>query len=78
LFETLIAGHGDRFLVPPLYLFSPRKSGKELKYIEGAFDFNWTSPLGDNVDDLKQELANYNSIENAAVVTSELRLFILH
>jgi len=33
-------GHGDRFLVPPLYLFSPRKSGEELKYIQGAFDFN--------------------------------------
>src|SRR5690625_127239 len=53
-----------------IFLSSPHMSGKEQKYIEEAFDLNWIAPLGNNVDGLEQELANYNSIEDAAVVTS--------
>src|SRR5690625_2139746 len=53
-----------------MFLSSPHMSGKEQKYIQEAFDLNWIAPLGNNVDGLEQELANYNSIEDAAVVTS--------
>src|SRR5690625_918158 len=53
-----------------IFLSSPHMSGKEQKYIQEAFDLNWIAPLGNNVDGLEQELANYNSIEDAAVVTS--------
>src|SRR5699024_9102593 len=53
-----------------IFLSSPHMSGKEQKYIEEAFDLNWIAPLGNNVDGLEQELANYNSIEDAALVTS--------
>src|SRR5690625_7182494 len=53
-----------------IYLASPHMSGNEQKYIQEAFDLNWIAPLGNNVNGLEQELANYNSIEGAAVVTS--------
>src|SRR5690625_7500034 len=53
-----------------IFLSSPHMSGKEQKYIQEAFDLNWIAPLGNNVDGLEQELANYNSIKDAAVVTS--------
>lgn len=45
-------------------------SGKEQKYIQEAFDLNWIAPLGNNVDGLEKELANYNNINGAAVVIS--------
>lgn len=53
-----------------IFLSSPHMSGKEQKYIEEAFDLNWIAPLGNNVDGLEKELANYNNINGAAVVTS--------
>lgn len=45
-------------------------SGREQQYIEEAFELNWIAPLGNNVDGFENELANYNEINNVAVVTS--------
>ncbi|WP_404455389.1 aminotransferase class I/II-fold pyridoxal phosphate-dependent enzyme [Virgibacillus necropolis] len=53
-----------------LYLSSPHMSGNEQKYIQEAFDLNWIAPLGNNVDGLEKELATYNNIGGATVVTS--------
>lgn len=53
-----------------IFLSSPHMSGNEQKYIQEAFDLNWIAPLGNNVDGLEQELAAYNAINGAAVVTS--------
>ncbi|WP_188454965.1 DegT/DnrJ/EryC1/StrS family aminotransferase [Virgibacillus oceani] len=53
-----------------LFLSSPHMSGNEQKYIQEAFDLNWIAPLGNNVDGLEKELANYNATTGAAVVTS--------
>ncbi|OZU88233.1 pyridoxal phosphate-dependent aminotransferase [Virgibacillus indicus] len=53
-----------------IFLSSPHMSGNEQKYIQEAFDLNWIAPLGNNVDGLERELAEYNSINDAAVVTS--------
>lgn len=53
-----------------ILLSSPHMSGREQKYIQEAFDLNWIAPLGNNVDAFEKEIAEYNSISNAAVVTS--------
>lgn len=57
--------HRDR-----IFLSSPHMSGNEQKYIQEAFDLNWIAPLGNNVDGFEKELANYNNIKDAAVVSS--------
>jgi len=53
-----------------IFLSSPHMSGREQKYIQEAFDLNWIAPLGNNVDGFERELAEYNSISDAAVVVS--------
>lgn len=53
-----------------IFLSSPHMSGNEQKYIQEAFDLNWIAPLGNNVNGLEKDLAEYNSIKDAAVVTS--------
>src|SRR5699024_11696467 len=53
-----------------IFLSSPHMSGNEQKYIQEAFDLNWIAPLGNNVNGLESELANYNAIQDAAVVVS--------
>jgi len=53
-----------------IFLSSPHMSGNEQKYIQEAFDLNWIAPLGNNVDGFERELADYNAIEDAAVVVS--------
>ncbi|QGS69473.1 aminotransferase class I/II-fold pyridoxal phosphate-dependent enzyme [Oceanobacillus sp. 143] len=45
-------------------------SGNEQKYIQEAFDLNWIAPLGNNVDGLERDLAEYNEVNDAAVVVS--------
>ncbi|ASN04234.1 aminotransferase class I/II-fold pyridoxal phosphate-dependent enzyme [Virgibacillus necropolis] len=66
-----------------IFLSSPHMSGNEQKYIQEAFDLNWIAPLGNNVDGLERELADYNAINDAAVVVSgtaaiHLALRLLH
>lgn len=53
-----------------VFLSPPHMSGNEKKYIDEAFDLNWIAPLGNNVDGFERELAEYNDIDNVAVVTS--------
>lgn len=53
-----------------IFLSPPHMSGREQKYIQEAFDLNWIAPLGNNVDGFEKELAEYNSINDAAVVIS--------
>jgi len=53
-----------------VFLSSPHMSGREQKYVQEAFDLNWVAPLGNNVDGFEKELAEYNSINDAAVVVS--------
>src|SRR5699024_5195870 len=53
-----------------IFLSPPHMSGNEQKYIQEAFDLNWIAPTGNNINGLEAELVNYNSIEDAAVVTS--------
>lgn len=43
-------------------------SGNEQKYIQEAFDLNWIAPLGNNLENFEQELANYNSMQDTTAV----------
>lgn len=42
-----------------IWLSSPHMGGEELKYIQQAFDENWISPLGPNVNGFEVDLENF-------------------
>src|SRR5690625_5846204 len=45
-------------------------SGKEMKYINEAFNLNWIAPLGNNVNGFEEELAEYSNVKSVAVLSS--------
>ena len=53
-----------------IWLSSPHMSGKEMKYIQEAFDGNWIAPLGPNVDGFEKDLENYLGQESHVAVVS--------
>lgn len=53
-----------------IFLSSPHMSGKEQKYIDEAFELNWIAPVGNNVEGFEREIAQYNKIAGASVVSS--------
>lgn len=53
-----------------IFLSPPHMGGKEQKYIQEAFAFNWIAPLGNNVDAFERALADYNNVKGASVVSS--------
>ncbi|WP_306473091.1 DegT/DnrJ/EryC1/StrS family aminotransferase [Sphingobacterium sp. 1.A.4] len=42
-----------------IWLSSPHMGGKEIDYIQEAFDENWIAPLGPNVNGFEQDLINF-------------------
>lgn len=42
-----------------IWLSSPHMGGREMKYIQHAFDENWIAPLGPNVNGLEKDLETY-------------------
>ena len=55
---------------PKIYLSSPHMGGKELDYVNEAFDTNWIAPLGPNVNGFEDELEAYNGIAHCAALSS--------
>jgi dTDP-4-amino-4,6-dideoxygalactose transaminase len=53
-----------------IYLSSPHMGGKELEFVQEAFDTNWIAPLGPNVNNFEIELAAYNKVEHCAALSS--------
>lgn len=53
-----------------IYLSSPHMGGDELSYIQQAFDSNWIAPLGPNVNQFEQELADYVGVKSASALSS--------
>lgn len=53
-----------------IYLSPPHLSGKEQHYVQQAFDQNWITTAGANVDGFERELAAYLEISAAAAVSS--------
>jgi len=55
---------------PKIWLSSPHMSGREMHYINEAFETNWVSPLGPNVTGFEQELAKYLRVKHCAALVS--------
>jgi dTDP-4-amino-4,6-dideoxygalactose transaminase len=53
-----------------IWLSSPHMGGTEQKYVKDAFDSNWISPLGPNVDAFENSLAEYCGVKHAAALSS--------
>lgn len=53
-----------------IYLSSPTMSGKEMDYINEAFDTNWVAPLGKNVDEFENDIVKYVGGKYAAALSS--------
>lgn len=55
-----------------IYLASPHMSeeGYEQAYVKEAFDTNWVAPLGPNVNQFQQELADYVGVKSASALSS--------
>ena len=45
-------------------------SGREIGYVQQAFDTNWIAPLGPNVDGFERELCTYINTPHAAALSS--------
>lgn len=53
-----------------IYLSPPHMSGREMKYIQEAFDTNWIAPVGPNIDAFEMELCQYIGGKHALAVSS--------
>ncbi len=53
-----------------LYLSPPHMSGKEMGYIQTAFDANWIAPLGPNVDGFEREFCQAVGADHALALSS--------
>jgi pyridoxal phosphate-dependent aminotransferase EpsN len=53
-----------------IYISPPHMGEKERKYLTDAFDSNWITSLGPNVDALENEMASYLNVGHAAALSS--------
>ncbi|MPR33773.1 DegT/DnrJ/EryC1/StrS family aminotransferase [Salmonirosea aquatica] len=53
-----------------IWLSSPHMSGREIAYVQQAFDTNWIAPLGPHVDGFERELCDYIGTPHAAALSS--------
>ena len=53
-----------------IWLSAPHMCGKEMKYIQEAFDTNWIAPLGPNVNAFEKELGDYLNVKHVAALSS--------
>ena len=53
-----------------IYLSSPHMCGKELEYVNEAFETNWIAPLGPHVTAFEKEVAEYVGASSAAALSS--------
>ncbi|HQB36317.1 MAG TPA: aminotransferase class I/II-fold pyridoxal phosphate-dependent enzyme, partial [Bacteroidales bacterium] len=53
-----------------IYLSSPHMSGREMAYINEAFDTNWIAPLGPNVNNFETDLVRYTGCGHVAALSS--------
>ncbi|MGG7666868.1 DegT/DnrJ/EryC1/StrS family aminotransferase [Dyadobacter sp. BHUBP1] len=53
-----------------IHLSPPHMSGRELKYIQEAFESNWIAPVGPNIDAFEVELCQYTGSRYALALSS--------
>jgi dTDP-4-amino-4,6-dideoxygalactose transaminase len=55
---------------PKIWLSSPHMSGKEIEFINEAFDTNWIAPLGPLVDGFEADICAFTGANHAAALSS--------
>jgi dTDP-4-amino-4,6-dideoxygalactose transaminase len=55
---------------PKIWLSSPHMGGKEIEFVQEAFDTNWISPVGPHLVAFEKELAAYCKVQDSAVLSS--------
>tara|TARA_B110001450_G_scaffold133736_1_gene125592 strand:+ start:190 stop:1320 length:1131 start_codon:yes stop_codon:yes gene_type:complete len=53
-----------------IWLSSPHMAGREMKFIQDAFDTNWIAPVGPNILGFEQDLKAYLNTKNEVVALS--------
>jgi len=53
-----------------IWLSPPHMSGEEMKYIQDAFDTNWISPVGPNIDGFENDISSLLCAKGAVVLSS--------
>ncbi len=68
-------------MAPRIWLSPPHTCGKELEFIQDAFDKNWIAPVGENIDGFEQDVMRYVGENSCGVAlntgTSALHLALL-
>ena len=55
-----------------IYLCLAHMSGREMAYIQEAFDTNWVVPLGPNVNAFEEELEKFLTMDNGELTMDNL------
>ena len=57
-----------------IYLASPKMSEEkyEEKYVKEAFDTNWLSTVGENINKFEEAVKDYMGVENAVALASRI------
>ncbi len=53
-----------------IYLSSPHMGEEEIKYVLEAFDTNWIAPMGPNVENFENEIANFVKVKRGLALSS--------
>lgn len=53
-----------------LWLSSPTMHGEELQYVIEAYQTNWMSTIGENINELEQAVSEYIGVEHAVALSS--------
>ena len=53
-----------------IYLSPPHMTGREIDFVQNAFESNWVAPLGPHVDAFEKETAEYLGCRGALALSS--------
>ena len=53
-----------------VWLSSPTMHGPEMKYVQEAYDTNWMSTIGENIDEVERLVADYIGMKYAVALSA--------
>lgn len=53
-----------------VWLSSPTMHGEELKYMQEAYDTNWMTTAGSNINEIEQQISDYLGVKNVVALSS--------
>lgn len=59
-----------------VWLASPTMHGEELQYMQEAFDTNWMSTIGVNINEVETQIAEKVGTDHAVALSTEQLQFI--